>query len=405
MTERQSVTNVLRDEYRKASKKQKSKMLDEFCKITGYNRNYASRKLRSKKETRSYKKIKTTLQKTRGRKRRYGPECIGPLIKVWTVLDLACGKRVKAAMNDTLDALIRFDEITVTKEVEAKLRKMSASTIDRLLSVQRKKMCLKGRSTTKPGTLLKHDIPIRTGTEWPEGKPGFVEMDTVAHCGTSTKGQYVVTLDVTDIETGWTEQRACFNKAQTHVFAEVKEIRARFPFDLLGIDTDGGGEFINDQMYRFCMEEEILFTRGRAYKKNDGCHIEEKNWSIVRRTIGYGRFETQRECDLLNMIYDYLRLLTNFFMPSQKLIFKKRDGAKVIRKLDDPKTPYKRILDSDQADEKYKKQLVAVYKTINPAECRRQVIRLTEELYKLSGELRGPQDKLCDKDRHLAAAK
>jgi len=187
MSEKQSVTNVMRDEYRKAGKKRKSQMLDEICKICGYNRNYVSRKLRSEKESRSYKKLKGVLQKPKGRKRKYGPECTGVLIKVWAVMDLACGKRIAAGMKDTVEAMLRFGELGCPKEVTDKLLEMSPSTIDRLLSVQRKKMCPKGRSTTKPGSLLKHDISIRLGTEWQEDVPGYVEMDTVAHCRDSTR--------------------------------------------------------------------------------------------------------------------------------------------------------------------------------------------------------------------------
>ena len=386
MSEKQSVTNVMRDEYRKANKKRKGQILDEFCKLCGYNRSYAARKLRSKKETRSSKKFKRVLQKPRGRKRKYGPECVGPLIKVWAVLDLACGKRVAAGMKDTVEAMVRFGELDCSQEVIDKLLSMSASTIDRLLSVQRKKMCPKGRSTTKPGSLLKHNISIRLGTEWSEDVPGFVEMDTVAHCGDNSGGQFVVTLDVTDIKTCWTEQRACLNKAQKHVFAEVKEIRARLPFKLLGIDTDGGGEFINDEMYRYCKKEDLVFTRGRPSRKNDGCHIEQKNWSVVRQTVGYGRFETQAECDLLNMIYDYLRLATNFFMPSQKLILKERDGGRIVKKLDKPKSPYRRVLESKHVSEADKQRLTAVFKTLNPAEIRREIVFLVEELYKLEAK-------------------
>jgi len=386
MSERNSVTNVMRDEYRRAGKKQKGQKLDEFCKLTGYNRNYASRKLRSQKTTHSYNKVKKGLQKPRGRKRKYGPECLEPLIKIWAVMDLACGKRMAAGMAEVIDALMRFGELDCTPEVATKLKEMSASSIDRMLAVQRKKMCPKGRSTTKPGTLLKQDIPIRLGTEWNEDMPGYVEMDTVAHCGDSTRGQYVVTLDVTDIKTTWSEQRACLNKAQRHVFPEVKEARARLPFKLLGIDCDGGSEFINDEMYRYCKKENITFTRGRPYKKNDGCHIEQKNWSIVRQTIGYGRFETQRECVILNMVYDYVRLINNFFMPSQKLGSKTRDGGRIVRKLDDPQTPYQRVMDSEHIDEKTKEFLTALKVTLNPAELRREIVRLTSELYRLKEE-------------------
>lgn len=384
MSERQSVTNEMRDEYRKAGKKEKGRILDEFSMLAGYNRNYASRKLRSPKETRSYKKVKKGLQKPRGRKRTYGPEMLEPLIKVWAVMDMACGKRCKAGMADVTDALVKYGELEYPFETINKLKSMSASTIDRLLAVQRKKMNLKGRSTTKPGTLLKSQIPIRTGTDWDECHPGFVKMDTVAHCGDSTRGQYLVTLDVTDMETTWSEQRAALNKAQSHVFPEVQEVRCRLPFDLQGIDSDGGSEFINDEMYRFCKSEGILFTRGRPYKKNDGCHIEQKNWSIVRQTVGYGRFETQEECDLLNMIYDYLRLLTNFFMPSQKLVSKGRDGGRIIRKLDTPQTPYRRVLASKYVSQADKDRLTKLFATLNPGELRREVTRLVEELYRIS---------------------
>lgn len=249
----------------------------------------------------------------------------------------------------------------------------------------------KGRATTKPGSLLKSQIPIRTGTEWDEKRPGFVEMDTVAHCGTSTRGQYVVTLDVIDIDTCWSEQRAALNKAGKHVYAEFKEIRARLPFTLYGIDCDSGAEFINDLMFSYCKNEDITFTRGRPYRKNDGCHVEQKNWSIVRQTVGYGRFETKRECVLLNMIYDHLRLLTNFFMPSQKLIAKQRDGGRIIRTLDKPLTPYKRVMGSKLIGNEVKAVLTRQFETLNPAALRREIVRLTRELYKYGAELRGPQ--------------
>ena len=383
MSERQSVTNEMRDRYRRAKKKEKSRILDEFCELTKYNRSYASRKLRSANQTRSYRRVKKALQKTQGRKRIYGPELLAPLIKVWAVLDMACGKRLKAGMGDVIDAMVKYGEFDYPPQIIDKLKSMSASTIDRLLAVQRKKMNLKGRSTTKPGTLLKSQIPVRTGTDWDDARPGFVEMDTVAHCGDSTRGQYIVTLDVTDIETCWSEQRAALNKAQAHVFPEVREIRFRLPFDLLGVDSDGGSEFINDEMYRFCKTENILFTRGRPYKKNDGCHIEQKNWSIVRQTVGYARFETQSQCDVLNMIYDCLRLLTNFYMPSQKLVSKDRDGARIIRRLDTPQTPYRRVLASKHVPQANKDRLTKLFSTLNPAELRREVVRLTDELYRM----------------------
>jgi hypothetical protein len=310
--------------------------------------------LRSPKESRFVQKHKKVLQGQRGRKRMYGKDCIDPLVTIWSVMDFACGRRIAAGMADALDALLRTREISLGRDIEYKLRTISASTIDRLLAAKRHQMCPKGRATTKPGSLLKSQIPMRTGTEWNEKCPGYVEMDTVAHCGESTRGQYVVTLDVTDIETGWSEQRAAINKASKHVYAEFKEIRARLPFKLYGIDCDSGAEFINDLMYRYCQSEDITFTRGRPYKKNDGCHVEQKNWSIVRQTIGYGRFESKHECALLNLVYDRVRLLNNFFMPSQKLIAKQRDGGRVVRKLDKAMTPYRRVMESEHIDSEVK---------------------------------------------------
>jgi hypothetical protein len=392
MSERNAVTNELKERYRKASKKVKGQILDEFCKLCGYNRKYAARKLRSMRESRSYKKIKKALPETRGRRRAYGPECTEPLARIWAVMDFACGRRVAAGMDDVLDAMLRCGRIALTSDMEKKLRKMSASTIDRLLAERRKAMCLKGRSGTKPGSLLKKDIPIRTGTEWSEDMAGFVEMDTVLHCGSTTRGQYCVSLDVTDIKTCWSEQRAALNKAQAHVFPAIKECRARMPFPVLGIDSDGGSEFINDELYRYCKTEDITFTRGRPYRKNDGCHVEQKNWSIIRQTVGYGRFETQEECDLLNAIYDRLGLLTNFFMPSQKLVFKDRDGGRIIRRLDKPQTPYRRVLALKDIDTRTKERLTKLFYTLDPFKLRREVTELVDELYRTCRQRTGPNE-------------
>ncbi len=393
MKEKQSVTNVQQDEYRKASKKEKGQILDHFCKLTGFNRSYGARKLRSSKPRGSVQKKIKASTKPQGRKRFYGAECLEPLTTVWAVMDFACGKRLAAGMADMLDALSRFGEISLDKPLEEKLRAMSASTIDRLLKEERRRICLKGRATTKPGSLLKTQIPIRTGTEWNEKRPGFVEMDTVAHCGETTRGQYVVTLDVTDIHTCWTEQRAAFNKAAKHVYSEFQEIRTRFPFPILGVDSDSGAEFINDLMFRYCRDEGIHFTRGRPYKKNDGCHVEQKNWSIVRQTVGYGRFETQEECALLNEIYDRLRLLTNFFMPSQKLVSKGRDGGRISRKLGTPLTPYRRVLASEHIDEQRKTNLREIFVNLNPAVLRREVICLVGELRRYKTLPRNSQEQ------------
>ncbi|MGV8082889.1 MAG: transposase family protein [Coriobacteriia bacterium] len=377
MSEKKSVTREMRRRYKKASKSERGRMLDELTALTGWTRSYAARALRTERR-------KRTGPETRGAKKTYTKEVLIPLRKVWATLDYACGKRVAAAMADTLAALVRCGEVTCGNETLELLSSMSASTIDRLLSPDRAKTQLKGRATTKPGTLLKSQIPVRTGIEWNETRPGFLEIDLVAHCGESTKGEYCNTLDATDIATGWTETRAVRNKAQVHVFAALKDIRASLPFPLLGIDSDNGSEFINDELYRYCKEEDLAFTRSRPYKKNDGCHVEQKNWSVVRQNVGYARFDTPEELKVLNQIHVLVRLHTNFFMPSAKLISKTRNGSKVKKTYDTPKTPYRRVLKSEQVSDEAKAALTEQSATLNPADLRRRIGKLQTKLYTLN---------------------
>jgi hypothetical protein len=299
-------------------------------------------------------------------------------------MDFACGKRLAAGMNDILDALIKFGEISCTEEVEQKLRTISASTIDRLLVNDREKMKLRGISTTKPGTLLKNNIPLRLGTEWDDAIPGYVEIDLVAHCGASTAGEYINTLDVTDICTCWTEPIAVINKAQKHVFEGLMIVEGRQPFPYLGIDSDNGSEFINAHLYRYCRDGRICFTRSRPYKKNDNCYVEQKNWSIVRRNIGYARYEGKEALGLLNEYYALLRLHVNFFLPSTKLASKRRDGAHISKKYDTPTTPYRRVLASEYIPDDVKRQLAKTCLSLNPAALIREMKRIHKELYKLS---------------------
>ena len=377
MPEKKAITREMRRRYNKTSKSEKAVMLDELTALTGWTRSYASRALRHERPKRSG-------PETRGRKKTYTPDVMIPLRKVWASLDHACGKRVAAGMGDILDALVRSDELSCEPHVVDMLRTMSAATIDRVLAPDRAKTALKGRSTTKPGTLLKSQIQIRTGTGWNDAVPGFIEIDLVAHCGDSTRGEYCNTLDATDIATGWTETRAVRNKAQLHVFAALKDIRRALPFPLLGIDSDNGSEFINDELLRYCQKEDLTFTRSRAYRKNDGCHVEQKNWSVVRQNVGYARFDTPEELEVLRKIHSLVRLHTNFFMPSAKLLSKTRDGSKVTKRYDRPTTPYRRVLARDDVTARAKAKLTTQFETLNPADLRRRIGRLQDELYKLN---------------------
>ena len=233
---------------------------------------------------------------------------------------------------------------------------------------------------TKPGTLLKHQIPIRTFAEWDEAVPGFVEMDLVDHSGGSISGDFAHTLNVTDVRTGWTEMRAVPNKAQIHVFAALTVIRGRLPIPLKGIDSDNGAEFINNQLLRYCEQEQITFTRGRVGRKNDNPFVEQKNWSVVRRMVGYDRYATKRQVELLNHLYHANSLYHNFFLPVVKLQAKKRTGGRVQRVFDLPTTPFARLLASPHVSEADKRKLKTRYAKLNIVQLKSEIDELSDKL-------------------------
>jgi hypothetical protein len=302
------------------------------------------------------------------------------LKQVWETMDYICGKRLAAALPEVVPRLVDLGELEVGPDVRDKLLRASSSTLDRLLGPERRKYTLKSRSRTKPGTLLKHQIPVRTFSQWDDTSAGFLEVDLVGHDGGSSAGDYCQTLDATDVATGWSEQVAVRNKAQCHVFEALRRVRGRLPFDLRGLDSDNGSEFINDQMTRYCSEEGITFTRSRAGRKNDNCYVEQKNWSIVRRFAGYQRFEGDVACRLLNGLYGVLRDYVNYFQPTMKCVSKTRDGSRVTKHYDAPKTPYQRVLDSPHVDASAKQRLEVRYRTLNPAALHRDILRYQEAL-------------------------
>jgi hypothetical protein len=261
-----------------------------------------------------------------------------------------------------------------------KLAHMSAATIDRLLRPERQKYQLKGRTHTRPGTLLKHQIPMRTFNEWDEQQPGFLEIDLVGHDGGVIDSHHAFTLNAVDIASGWNCSAALKNKAQVWTLAGVEKIRAKLPFPLLGLDSDNGSEFINESLYNYCQEHKITFTRSRPYRKNDSCFVEQKNYSVVRRAVGYQRCDTDQQLRLLNELYEPLDLYTNFFQPSMKLKSKERHGARVKKKYDAARTPYQRLLDSNFIKEEIKQQLRERYRVLNPAQLKRQLEKLQQKL-------------------------
>jgi hypothetical protein len=386
--EKQKATKITAARYQRASKKRKGIILDEFMELTSYDRCYASYLLKNhgKKVWINNKVIvigDICKRHKRHRQRTYSDDVLKTLKQIWVIMDCICGKRLQPMLKEMLAILQRHKEISVTRDIKKKLLRISSATIDRVLRQERKKYELKGRSLTKPGTLLKHQIPIRTFSEWNEQRAGFVEIDLVGHEGGNPRGDFIQTLNVTDVYTGWTEMQAVKNKAQIWVFDALKDIRGKLPFDLLGIDSDNGGEFINDHLVRFCHEEQITFTRSRSYRKNDNCFIEQKNYTIVRRYIGYARYDTEIAQKLMNELYVHLRLYVNFFQPVMKLIQKTRIGSKVRKKYDVPQTPYQRVLTSPSVPENKKETLGQQYAQLNPAALRRKIAKLQNDLFKL----------------------
>jgi len=391
MKERRSVSAVVAKRYQKATKKEKGTILGEYTQLTGYNRCYAAfllrnqgRRMRINDNTVLVGDCREKVK--RARDRIYDEQLVRVLKRVWVIMDFMCGKRLEPALQEVVPILERYKEIELDRIVREKLSKISAATIDRILAPERKKRSLRQRTRTKPGTLLKHQIPVRTFSEWDEQRPGFVEIDLVGHEGGEPGGEYVQTLDMTDVCTGWTETQAVKNKARVWVFEALKEIRRRLPFRLLGIDSDNGSEFINSHLYGYCEQEKITFTRARAYRKNDNCYVEQKNYSVVRRAVGYNRYDTPQQLRLLNQLYSHLRLYTNYFQPVMKLKEKIRMGSKVKKRYDQPRTPYHRVLESPLVEKEHKKKLNQEYAKLNPAELRRQISSLQIKLRKLTAK-------------------
>jgi hypothetical protein len=363
--------------YRGARAEERSRILEEFVASTGYHRKYALSLL-------NHPITKGTARKKRVRPRQYAFAVQQGLVTCWRAANGICSKRLVPYLPELVRVLEQHGELHLDASTKARLLALSPATADRLLRAERTRAKPHGLGTTKPGTLLKSAIPIRTFAEWDEAVPGFTEIDLVVHCGSTTRGEYLHSLTVTDVATGWTECVALRNRGQQAVFQALVLARGRLPFPLRGIDSDNGSEFINAHLLRYCQDEQLTFTRSRPYKKNDQAYVEQKNWSIVRQLVGYERYESLSAYEALRALYEVVRLYVNFFQPSMKLLSKEREGSKVKKTYDRAKTPYQRVLESEQVSEEVKARLRQQYAPLNPVALLRQMQRLQAVLWKLA---------------------
>jgi len=378
LAERRAVTEMTAIRYVVADRRVKSRILDELCANTGWHRNHARKALKAALRP------KVVAPRRSPRPPTYGPNVIAALTACWLVLGMPAGKRLAPMLDELVAVLRHFGELVIDDDTAELLVSMSAATIDRRLAGERAKRQLKGRRATKPGSLLRSQIPVRTWADWDDAKPGFVEIDLVSHDGGNPLGPFAFTLTVTDVATGWTENRSVPSKEAKCVLGALESIANKMPFPIMGVDSDNGAEFINVYLFLWCRKREITFTRARPTNKNDGCHVEQKNWAVVRTVVGYHRYDTAPELLLLNEIWQLQSQLTNFFYPQQKLVSKVRDGAKVTKRYDTATTPFRRAVNHPDTTVDRIAALARTHALINPAATQRQIHALAAQLLNMT---------------------
>jgi hypothetical protein len=369
--------------YKKVSKPLRARILDEFCQVCGYNRKYAIRLLNGP----TPQKPKAMVRK--GRRPTYGAKVIASLTAIWEAAGYPCSVRLKAVLPLWLPWAIK--RMALMAPVQKQLLMISPPTIDRRLKGKRGQLKKRLYGRTKPGTLLKHHIPIKTDN-WDVKTPGFTEIDLVSHSGNSASGEFLHSLNVTDIHTTWVESRAVMGKSQIGVLSAMQDIEQALPFKLLGMDSDNGSEFINYHLKTFCDQKGIQLTRGRPYKKDDNAHIEQKNFTHVRKILGYLRYDSLAGQTAINELYqNELRIFQNLFLPSMKLIKKSRVGSKLKRSYDKPKTPLERVLQCPQADPVKIEQLKRLRDQTDPFELAKRIEHKLERIFAMANQRVSPQ--------------
>ena len=378
MYSRNQYLKEIRSEYLKTkSKKEKGKLLDEAEKRTGLNRKYLMEKL----------KPKSNLDKDKSQRKRrkeyYDSYVREALVQVWRIFDYPCGQRLEPLLKTEVDRLRRLGELKCSDKVAEKLKKISFRTIDEKLKHQKEVERIRKKYQKNVHPLLYQKIPVKLSDEWDRSQLGNIQTDLVEHCGQSAKGEYINTISNTDIATGWWEGEAIMGRGQIPTQEGLDRARKRFPFSWREIHSDNGAEFINAHLFRYTQKEGLGFSRSRPNKKNDNCFVEQKNWTHVKRYVGYLRYDTFKEQEILNDLYhNELRLYKNFFQPVIKLISKERIGGKIHRKYDKPKTPYQRVIESKEVSKEKEQDLKQIYQSLNPAELKRTIDRRLDLLWK-----------------------
>ena len=376
LSARRELLISVRQKYRNAGWQEKGKILDGFVAATDYDRKYAIRLLSSDI-------VLPVKPMTRLTSQKYDGQVLQALLFVWHTANQICSKRLAPFLPTLVEAMERHGHLRLPVDVRARLLGISPATIDRLLRPEREKQNL-AVTTTRPGSLLKHQIKVRTFADWDDVTPGFLEADLVAHCGGNTSGAFLNTLTLVDIATGWLECMPLLRKSADDVIDGLRVADELLPFTVQGLDTDCGSEFINYELLDYCEDRHITFTRARTHRKNDQAHVEEKNGSVVRRLVGYDRFEGRRAWEALAHLYRVLRKYVNYFQPSLKLIEKERQGAKVSKKYDKAQTPYQRILLSEHISQARKDSLTEEYQRLDPVDLLTQLEMLQDKLWQYS---------------------
>lgn len=370
---------VMWQRYQRADRATRSALLDEVTRVCGYHRKYTTRLLSQASPPHP------AVRRVPRRRPTYGEAVIRVLAQVWEASGYLCGVRLKAAIPHWLPWLKQ--RAAVPPLVEAQLRRMSPRQIDRRLRERKRRIKRRLYGTTRPGSLLKHQIPIKT-EHWDVSKPGYLEIDLVSHSGASAAGEFLHTLDCVDLHTTWVERHAILGKSRQRVVQAMTTIEQQLPFALRGVDSDNGSEFINDHLWTFCTDrpaaQRVHFTRSRPYKKDDNAHIEQKNWTHVRKLVGWERYDSREALAALQALYADLRLFQNLFQPSMKLVRKVRVGSRLIRRYDPPQTPFERVQACAAVEAQKVAALEQVRKTTDPFALSQRIDRHLERLWALT---------------------